>query len=248
MTDETNEVAQNAVQATDRGGSRGHIGSFMTAIASAVALLFSAISLYHSVLKQPELDVHMSQVVHYTRDANGNFEVFAIPITIANHGARDGTVLDLELTVRPASGDGEKVFYSAYTVDGDFFVPPGRYDMQARKRERVDRPKAPFAPIAVPGRGSYSGTLLFYTKGKAFPKVVTEKGDFKLRLTLNARLDESLGPLDAAMRKPLEPVELTVRLPYYSESTVLRGGTHTLKNVGWTREEGESADGVDAAK
>ena len=50
------------------------------------------------MLKQPELGVHVSPVVHYTRDANGNFEVFAIPLTIANHGARDGTVLDIDLT------------------------------------------------------------------------------------------------------------------------------------------------------
>ncbi|KUO54115.1 MAG: hypothetical protein APF80_14860 [Alphaproteobacteria bacterium BRH_c36] len=61
-------------------------------------MVFSAKSLYHSVLKQPELGVHVSPVVHYTRDANGNFEVFAIPLTIANHGARDGTVLDIDLT------------------------------------------------------------------------------------------------------------------------------------------------------
>lgn len=247
VTQETTEVAHNSAQAAEPSGHGGHIGSLMTAIASAVALIFSAVSLYHSVLKQPELDVHVSQVVHYTRDSNGNYEVFAIPITIANHGARDGTVLDLELAVSAVEGGEEKVFYSAYMVDGSFFVRPGRYDMQTRKTERVDRPKAPFAPIAVPGRGSYSGTLLFYTKGKAFPKVVSSKGDYKLRISLNAQLDDSLGPLDRALRKSIDPVELIVRLPYFSESTVLRGGTHTLKSAAWTpapEPAEEQADGA----
>jgi hypothetical protein len=68
-------------------GREASFGGVMTGVASSVALVLSAISLYHSVLKQPELEAHMSQVVHYTRDSGGNDEVFAIPPTIANHGA-----------------------------------------------------------------------------------------------------------------------------------------------------------------
>ena len=68
-------------------GREASYGGVMTGVATSVALVLSAISLYHSVLKQPELEAHMSQVVHYTRDSGGNDDVFAIPPTIAIHGA-----------------------------------------------------------------------------------------------------------------------------------------------------------------
>ena len=243
VTEETAEIAQNAAAAAAPLQTRGSsFGSVMTGLASSVALVFSAISLYHSVLKQPELQAHMSQVVHYTRDSGGANEVFAIPLTIANHGARDGTVLDLELKVTAGDGELSKVFYSAYMVDGEYFVPPGRFDPQARRFERVDRPKQPFAPVAVPGRDSYSGTLLFYRKGEAFPKVVSGKGDYRLELKLNTRLDQSLGAIDTLLAKQLEPIELVVRLPYFSESRVRQGGTHSLKSVAWSAEAAQKAE------
>ena len=73
VTEETAEIAQNAAAAAAApqrsGGSSS--GSVMTGLASVLALVFSAISLYHSVLKQPELQAQMSQVVHYTRDSGG---------------------------------------------------------------------------------------------------------------------------------------------------------------------------------
>ena len=235
VRDETTEIAQNMATAAAPGRGRGaSFGGVMTGVASSVALVFSAISLYHNVLKQPELEAHMSQVVHYIRDSGGNDEVFAIPLKIANHGARDGTVLDLELTVAPADGGEAKVFYSAYTVDGEHFVPPGRFEPQARRFERVDRPKKAFAPIAVPGRGSYTGTLLFYRKGRAFPKIVDAKGDYSLKLAMNTRLDQSLGALDTLLSKELVPIVLVVRLPYFSESTVRKGGTHSMKSLAWS--------------
>lgn len=248
---ETGDVAQSIIAASAvAGGASGasRMGAMLTGLASAVALIFSAISLYHSVLKQPELKLHLPEVVHYTRDPNGNYEVFAVPLTIANVGARDGTVLGLELAVSAvedgtgAGGEsGEtggatpaaKVFYAAYSVDGQFFVPPGRFNQQERGFERVDRPKTPFAPAQVPGRGSYSGTLLFYTKAGAFPKIISDKGRYLLRLSANAQLDASLGWFDRLVASPPQDVMLTVRLPYFSESELLRGGTHRLTSAAW---------------
>lgn len=212
----------------------GGMGGLITGIASAVALVFSAISLYHSVLKQPELHFYVSPVVHYTRDANGNYEVFAIPLTIANQGARDGTVLDLELTATSTSGGESKTFYSAYVVDGDFFVPPAGFDRQKKQFVRVNRPKTPFAPISVTGRGNYSGTILFYTKGKSFPKIVADKGEYNLKISLNTRMDQSLGWIDELVRSTTKPIEFVAKLPYFSESELLRGGTHRLNNVDWS--------------
>lgn len=238
LTDENNDIAQN----TATGSSGGTFAGIVTGLASAVALVFSAVSLYHSVLKQPELQFYVSPVVHYTRDPGENYEVFAIPLTIANHGARDGAVLDMELAVTARNGGETKRFYSAYRVDGDFFVPPGGYDRQAKRFERVDRPKEPFAPISIAGRSNYSATLLFYTKGKAFPKIVSEAGEYDLTLSLDTRLDKSLGILDDLTRIEPQPVQLRVRLPYFSDSEVRRGGTLRMLNVAWSPPEPDEAE------
>ncbi len=236
ISEENNDIAQN----TATGSSGGTFAGIITGLASAVALVFSAVSLYHSVLKQPELQFYVSPVVHYTRDPGENYEVFAIPLTIANHGARDGAVLDMELTVTARNGGESKRFYSAYRVDGEFFVPPGGYDRQAKRFERVDRPKEPFAPISIAGRSNYSATLLFYTKGKAFPKIVSEAGEYDLTLTLDTKLDKSLGYLDDLTRIEPQPVQLRVRLPYFSDSEVRRGGTLRMLNVAWSPAETEA--------
>ena len=44
---------------------------------------------------------------------------------------------------------------------------------------------------------------------------------------MNTRLDQSLGAIDALLAKQLAPIELVVRLPYFSESRVRQGGTHS---------------------
>lgn len=241
LADETTEIAQS----TAGGGSVGGVASILTGLASTVALLFSAVSLYHSVLKQPELQFHVSPVVHYTRDSSGNLEVFAVPLTIANHGARDGIVLDVELVAQSAEGGATKRFYSAYQVDGDFFVKPGGFDTQKRRFERVDRPKAPFAPISVAGRSNFTGTLLFYRKDKAFPKIVSQAGEYDITLNLNVRLDNSLGAVDQFLAKAPDPVSKRVKLAYFSESSLQRGSTHQLIDVVWQSGKPEAPDVID---
>jgi hypothetical protein len=213
--------------------SAGH-GGRITALASAVAILFSGFSLWETSLKQPQLTMYISPVVHYARDPNGDYEVFAIPLTVANQGARDGAILSFEMEAKQRGNAATKTFYSAYTVDGRFFVKPGSYNIQARRFDRVDRPKTPFAPVAVPGRGTYTGTILFYAKGKSFPKIVSEKGTFELTVHVNAELDESLGVLDRMWRKEIAPVTLNVALPYFSKNHLLVGGTHRLKSIAWS--------------
>lgn len=42
---------------------------------------------------------------------------------------------------------------------------------------------------------------------------------------MNTRLDQSLGALDTLLSMDLVPIELVVRLPYFSESTVRKSGT-----------------------
>ena len=243
-------VAQNAAQAAahpvEAGRAHGShsLSNWIAALVSLVALAFSAFSLWETSLKQPDLQFYLSPVVHYTRDGD-NAEVFALPVTISNQGARDGAVLSLDLRVKANNGGMERDFYSAYTVDGSFFVPPGRYDMNARSFERVDRPKTPFAPISVPGRGTYTGTILFYNKGSAWPKLVSEKGTFNLTLDPRLKIEESLGIIDRLFKKTRDPVELSVRLPYFSDQDVKRGGTQRMVSAEWggsSDEKGEQPE------
>lgn len=236
-------VALNAAQATgpmQHGGQGSHtLSNWIAAVVSLVALVFSAFSLWETSLKQPDLQLYVSPVVHYTRDGD-EAEVFALPITIANQGARDGAVLSLDLRVKVGEAGNERDFYSAYTVDGSFFLPPGRFDPATRNFERVDRPKTPFAPISIPGRGTYTGTILFYNKGKAWPKLVSEKGNFELTLEPVVRFDDSLGIIDRILRRHPAPVTLRVTLPWFSDQEVKRGGTFRMVSADWAGKDAGS--------
>jgi hypothetical protein len=243
MVDTKREAAAREATYEVVNANAGH-GGRVTALASAVAILFSGFSLWETSLKQPQLTMFVAPVVHYTRDPNGDYEVFAIPITVANQGARDGAILSFEMDAKQDGADTSKTFYSAYTVDGRFFVKPGSYNIQTRQFDRVDRPKTPFAPVAVPGRGTYTGTILFYAKGKVLPKIVSDKGKFELTIRVDAQLDESLGFLDRLWRKATPPVTFKVALPYFSKGHLLIGGTHRMKNIAWSPPD----DGADKQK
>jgi hypothetical protein len=75
---DANDLATHAVM---------HAHGGVTAIVSAVALLFSAYSLWETSLKQADLSVYVTGVVSYGRDTSdaagvqpaGGFEVLAVP-------------------------------------------------------------------------------------------------------------------------------------------------------------------------
>lgn len=225
VVNETNEIAKETASTAQAGG-------LITGIVSVLALLFSGVSLYHSVLKQPELKVLIPSVVHYTRDPYGDQEVFAVPITIANHGARDGAVVNLRLRVGSDEAGISKTFESAYAVDQDFFVGPQSFNMQTKRFDRVDRPKAPFAPISIAGRSNYTGTLLFYrSEGKAFPKLVTRGGKLTMTLEMETANDTSLGAVDRFLAEPVQPITFSVAARNVDPNRLKRGATHRMRRV-----------------
>src|SRR5215472_5491300 len=75
-------------------------GNIVAILASAMALIFSGVSLYVTVIKQAHLHIFVPDTIAYTRDPDGSFEVFAVPLTVSNSGARDGIVSSLKLEVR----------------------------------------------------------------------------------------------------------------------------------------------------
>jgi hypothetical protein len=159
-----NDIATHA--AVHSGGVQ------VTAIISAIALVFSAYSLWETSLKQADLSVYATGVVTYERDLSadeyiqptGGFEVFAVPITIANGGARDAPVLALQLDVsNPKTGLSAR-FEATYTADAAYFAGTG-----------AKRPKMPFSALVIAGRSAWTGTVLFYpvsySNGKALTPV-----------------------------------------------------------------------------
>jgi hypothetical protein len=109
-------------------------------------------------------------VVTYERDSTadesihppGGFEVFAVPITIANSGARDAAVLALQLDVsNPKTGLSARL-EGTYTADGAYFANTG-----------ARRPKTPFSALVIAGRSAWTGTVLFYPMSYSNGKSLT---------------------------------------------------------------------------
>src|SRR5215468_10838371 len=145
-------------------------GKAAATVISAVALLFSGFSLWETSLKQAELNVYVTGVVGYERDLSaddyilpaGGFEVFAVPITIANSGARDGAVLALELNAtNPRTGMTGR-FEATYTAEAAYFANTG-----------AKRPKMPFSALVIAGRSAWTGTVLFYPVSYGNDKALT---------------------------------------------------------------------------
>ena len=90
-------------------------GNRLATLVSAFAFAFSGVSFYETVMKQPRLSIYVPPVLQYGHDDGGTLEVFAIPITISNDGARSGTVLSMELEVENLADKADpksKNFYS----------------------------------------------------------------------------------------------------------------------------------------
>jgi hypothetical protein len=162
---DANEVAVHAATHSS--------GTLVTAIVSTVALVFSAYSLWETSLKRADLSVFIPGVVTYARDTtssvaiqpSGGFEVLAVPVTIANGGARDAAVLALHLDVKNLQTGLSARFEATYTAEPSFFNP----------EFNAPRTKTPFSALVVAGRSAWRGTVVFYpvsySNGKALTPV-----------------------------------------------------------------------------
>jgi hypothetical protein len=213
--------------ATDAGSqaavAEAYHGGRLATLLSAVALLFSGLSYYESALKQAALEVYVPPVIQYGRD--GDAEVLAVPITIANNGSNTGTVLAMELVGVNPKAEGEqakeKVYYSAFI---------GEHPRAASE----SAPKS-FAPISVPGRASYTETVRFYPQGDYFPKLIDEAGEFRFTLKLLvAAPPEQKWPDRMLSPPPPAPITFTRKLPFISHQHLeLRRGTISMHAPDW---------------
>ena len=196
-------------------------GNWLATTVSGLALAASAVSLWETTLKQPQIELYVSENVQYTRDPYGPFEVLAVPVTITNSGARDGTVLSLRLAAKnPATGKSE-LFKSAYMADAQYFG--SRDDVEAR----LKRPKVPFAPISISGRSAFSGTILFYRSEPGEKNLIEPSSS--LELTLTATVPPNKQWVDAALSSAPPPVVVKANVPSFYPGALLSGDNAPLR-------------------
>jgi hypothetical protein len=140
-------------------------------LTSVVALGFSGYSFYETVVKQPELRIYTSPLVYMYRV---NFlDVFAIPITVSNDGARRGTVLSFDLEVTHRETGKTMTFQNQKFGEG-----PGA---GARL----------FTPMTVAGRSSATDIVLFYAMAPGSFVQTTGPVTLPLRFALKMNVDSS---------------------------------------------------------
>ena len=195
-------------------------GNRSATLISALAFAFSGVSFFETVMKQPQLSVYVPPVLHYGQDAGGDIELFAIPITIANDGARTGTVLSAELSAINVKTQISQRFYAAYFGD--------------HPRIADATPRA-FAPLSIQGRSTFSDTIRFYPIGNVRPFVLEDAGDVTFTLTILTVKPAPSDVLSWFWRSEPKPLIFTRHLPWYSTQQLgFRRQAIAMKEPGWT--------------
>src|SRR5262245_8398580 len=201
-----NEIATHAV--THSGGG------YVTAVMSAIALVFSAYSLWETSLKQADLTAYVTGAVIYTTDPFGSadvqeaggHEVLAVPVTIGNGGAREAAVLSLRLDAKNTTTGKAARFEAVYMADAAYFATI----------DKGKRPKTPFAALLVTGRTAWSGTVLFYSDDHK-TRVITPKDRGRVELTITAHTAPPSGWLERMFGGTVPPVKIALDVPEFTD-------------------------------
>jgi hypothetical protein len=180
-------------------------------LTSSLALVFSGYSFYETVVKQPELRIYQPPLIYMYRE--GGRDVFAVPITLSNDGARRGTALsfDLEVTQRETG--------------------------KTMKFQNLKFGQAPnagthlFTPMTVAGRSSTTEVVLFYALAGGSFVETTGGVKLPLRFALNMNVDTS-GDL-LAPKQPA-PVVFEMTASYIESLNHMESGDPTeLHDARW---------------
>jgi hypothetical protein len=209
-------------------------GGLHATILSAFALVLSAFSLYEASFKTAELEIFIPPVIQYGRDGGGDTELFVVPITVTNSGARTGTVLSMELAVKDLKTKRMKRYYSAFL--GEHQVDP-------------DAPNRSFAPLSIPGHGTFSDTVRFYPIGNPLPKLAEEAGDYQFSLSLVTAAPARPDFVDRVLGSKPAPIVFERTLPWVSEQQLgSRRITISMPEKGWNAAPAADSGGPSVPK
>jgi hypothetical protein len=177
-------------------------GGRWVTIISLIALVFSGISLYETVLKQARLKPYIGEIVRYGHTADGNTEAFSLPITITNYGARDTAVTGIELQLIQGSASR---FVASYIGDNPAKENPA------------------FAPIVIAGRDTYSANVLFYpvkpkAKNSSLKMQAGKASTHRFCLKLHTEMNSDYGFFDRIFQKLPPIISFTADLPWFASS------------------------------
>ncbi len=207
----SDSVHENAEIAQHAAGGR------TAAIVSVLAIIFSGFSFYETVLRQPHFRVFVPPVIQYSHPGRNTFEVFNIPVTVSNYGARSGTILSMDLDVTNLKTKQTKRFYSAAF---------GRWN------DSVKGALPSFTPISVAGKDSYSGELLFYTRvGEEIQRILDQEGgSYSFLLRPNMATPDDLGFFDKIWETNVKPIQFNMEINALDYRNFSNGGTMAMYN------------------
>ncbi|MBO0764632.1 MAG: hypothetical protein J2P50_08595 [Hyphomicrobiaceae bacterium] len=218
---------RNAVEVVKQSAQ----GGWLATAFSAVAVAASCVSVYVSTLQGAQLEVYLPPVFIYDMDGQG--ENFTVPVSIANGGARSGTVVSMELDVNNPKTNVTQRFYSAYVGEHP--------KMQANPSSRQ------FVPMTILGRTVFSETVRFYPVTSPPPearsdpskRLVQGAGDYTFRLKLNVAAPAEPSLLDRLQgRAQPAPVTVQMSLPVLDYRGLMQ-----MRSKDWLAAAGSGAEG-----
>lgn len=135
-------------------------------IISVVSFIISMISAYFNTAKAPDISFVTAPYVKHVVDNASLNEAFFIPVTIANRGARSGTILSFDLQLENPQGETQ-------TYTGQYFTANGSNTSLGDF----------FAPITLSGYSSDSRTIAFYPEGFRQGNFFSQMGTYEFTIT-----------------------------------------------------------------
>jgi hypothetical protein len=183
-------------------------------LSSIIAIVFSAYSLYETVIKQAVLRVYQPPLIYMYRE---DFrDVFAIPITLSNDGAQRGTVLSFDLEVTHVETLKKMNFQNLH------------FGESPKANRRL------FTPITVSGRSSFTDVVLFHAQSPGSFVELTGGVKLPLRFALKMNVDTTSGWFAA---KHPDVVVFDMTANYIQSQNQMEAGQPTqLHDLRWTHE------------
>jgi hypothetical protein len=144
----------------------GRTREVIAVVVSMISFVISMISFYTGSLKAPDLHFYTAPYIRHVVDSASRNEAFFVPLTLANRGARQGTLVAVELVVTYLGDGSEKRFF-------------GQYFGQDNSQDLVG---GFFTPLTLNGYSSNSRTVCFYPLGAQSGAFFAREGDYQFHL------------------------------------------------------------------